>query len=121
MVEIRYSDNYEVANLTGQSVAFAREQFKGEFGIPEKAAAKLNGKKVQGKLETETCLCDADELTFATTAKGKGAILVGAMLLTMAITGSVFAYGWINDTTTINNTDAAADEAAVRAHRVRGE
>ena len=92
MVEIRYRENYEVAELAGQSVAEARKHFKGEFGIPDKATAKLNGKKVSGKLEAETCLNDDDRITFARDNRGKGLILAGALLLTMAITGGVFAY-----------------------------
>ena len=80
MVEIRYGDYNEAADLAGQSVAEARQQFKGELGIPEKATARINGRKVKGTLEGETCLNDDDRLTFART-RGKGVFLVGALLL----------------------------------------
>ena len=112
MVEIRYGENYEVADLAGQSVSEARKQFQAEFGIPEKARAKLNGKKVKGDLEPETCLCDEDKLSFAE-ARGKGPFLVGALLLALAVTGGVFAYGWINSTTTLVAAVATEDFAAV--------
>ncbi|MFC2001806.1 hypothetical protein ACFLUZ_04805 [Chloroflexota bacterium] len=115
MIEIKYSDNYEVANLAGQSVACAREQFKDEFGIPEKATAKLNGKKVRGRFESKTCLCDDDRLTFAKT-RARGPFLVGAMLMALAITGGVFAFGWINATQTLNVTAATNDFAAVTSN-----
>ena len=44
MVEIRYSNSNEVADLAGQTVREARKQFKSEFSIPDKAKAKLNGR-----------------------------------------------------------------------------
>ncbi len=115
MVEIRYKDNFEVADLAGRSVAEAREQFKAEFGIPDKAKARLNGRKIKGSLEAETCLKDDDRLTFSPTM-GKGVFLLGALLLALAITGSVFAYGWINATTTINVAAATSDFAKVSAN-----
>ena len=112
MVEIRYGDNYEVADLAGQTLGEARANFKAEFGIPDKARAKLNGKKVGGRAESEITLNDDDKLSFAE-ARGKGAYLVGAMLLALAVTGGVFAYGWINATTTLDATAATSDFAAV--------
>jgi len=112
MVEIRYKDCSEVADLTGHSVAEARERFGAEFGIPEKATARLNGKKVNRNLETDTYLKDDDRLTFARSSN-KAPLLLGAMLLALAITGSVFAYGWINATTTLSVTNATSDFAAV--------
>ena len=39
MVEIRYGEHYEMADLAGKSVAQAREQYKQEFDIPDKAKA----------------------------------------------------------------------------------
>ncbi|MFC1967193.1 hypothetical protein ACFLV2_00900 [Chloroflexota bacterium] len=115
MVEIRYKEYYEVADLAGQSVAEARKQFNKEFGIPEKAAARLNGKKVKGNLETETCIADDDRVTFTRTSN-RGAFLIGAMLLALAATGGVFAFGWINATNTIGVTAATNDFAAVTAN-----
>ena len=91
MVEIRYGEHYEVADLAGQLLAEAREQYKEEFGIPDKAQAKLNGKPVKKKLEAVTELGDGDEFSFAEKGR-RGLILVGTFLLAIAITGSLFAY-----------------------------
>jgi len=115
MVEIKYSNNYETADLAGRSVSEARDMFRVEFGIPEKAKAKLNGRKIKGNLETGTCLKDDDRLTFAKPV-GKGIVFLGATLMALVITGSVFAYGWINATTTIGVTAATSDFAAVSAN-----
>jgi molybdopterin converting factor small subunit len=101
MVEIRYKDQHEVTNLAGLTVSEAREKFSAEFGIPDKATAKLNGNKVKGSAEFDTVINDDDKLTFAT-SKGVGAYLVGAVLLALAVTGSVFAFGFINGTATLN-------------------
>ena len=115
MVEIRYSDNYEVANLAGQSIAEAREQFRTEFGIPDKARAKLNGKKVKEELESETRICDDDKLSFAE-ARGRGAYLVGALLLALAITGGLFAYTYTTASVTLSLVTGTADFASVTAN-----
>ena len=101
MVEIRYGEQHEIADLAGHTVSEAREQFKAEFGIPDKARAKLNSSKVKGSAELDTVLNDDDKLSFAV-AKGKGAYLVGALLLALSITGGVFAYGFINAAATLN-------------------
>jgi hypothetical protein len=101
MVEIKYGDQFEVTDLAGQTVCEAREQFKAEFGIPDKAKAKLNGSKVKSSAEIDTVLDDDDKLTFAV-SRGKGAYLIGALLLALAVTGGVFAFGFINATTTIH-------------------
>ena len=65
MVEIRYGEHYEMANIAGKSVAQAREQYKQEFDIPGKARASLNGKGIRQKHELVTALGDNDSLTFA--------------------------------------------------------
>jgi len=115
MVEIRYGEQYEVTDLAGQSVMEAREQFKAEFGIPDKARARLNGGKINGDLEPDTILNDDDRLSFAV-ARAKAPFLIGALLLALAATGGVFAFGWINATTTLSVTAASADFAAVTAN-----
>ncbi|MFC1908543.1 hypothetical protein ACFLXD_01540 [Chloroflexota bacterium] len=115
MVEIKYKGNYEVVDLAGKSVAEARHQFKGEFGIPEKAAAKLNGRKIKEGLESDTCLSDDDRLSFSK-ASNKGLIMVGALLLALAVTGSVFAYGFVTATTTITASTITSDFASVTAN-----
>jgi len=111
MVEIRYGENYEMADLAGRSVAQAREQYKQEFGIPDKAQASLNGKGIRQKHEPGTALGDNDSLTFAQKSR-KGLFFIGAILLAAAITGGIFAYG--ATTTTIGLTLADyGDFAAV--------
>ncbi len=114
MVEIRYGDQFETTDLAGRTVSEAREHFKSELGIPDKATAKLNGGKVKSSAELDTVLNDDDKLTFAV-SRGKGAYLVGALLLALAVTGGVFAYGWINATTTITASTTAANFADVYA------
>ena len=113
MVEIRYGEQYEISDLAGQTVGEAREHFKTEFGIPDKASARLNGSKVKSGAEIDTVLNDDDKLTFAV-ARGRTPFLIGALLLALAVTGGVFAFGWINATTTISATvgDNFADVAA---------
>jgi hypothetical protein len=113
MVEIRYRDQFEVSELAGQTIKEAREQFKAEFGIPDKAQVKLNGVKVKANAEFDTVLNDDDKLTFAV-ARGRGAYLVGALLLALAITGGIFASGFINASLTLTVTQNGnfADVAA---------
>lgn len=41
MVEIRYGEQYEAADLAGTSVAEAREWYKSEFDVPERAKTYL--------------------------------------------------------------------------------
>ena len=90
MVEIRYGNYNEQADLAGKSIAEAREQYKLEFGIPDKAIAKINDRNVKKKLESETKLEDDDEVRFVKRSY-KGLVLIGAMLLALAATGGVFA------------------------------
>ena len=99
MIEIRYEEHYEMADVAGKSVAQAREQYKQEFGIPDKAQANLNGKGIRQKHELNTALGDNDSLTFAHKSR-KGLFFVGAILLALAVTGGVFAYGALNYTVT---------------------
>ena len=113
MVEIRYGEHYEMADLAGRSIADAREQYKQEFGIPDKAQARLNSKGIGKKHEPKTALGDNDNLTFAEKSR-KGLFFIGAILLALAITGGVFAYG--QTTTTVGLAlDAQSDFAAVAA------
>ena len=113
MIEIRYGEHYEMADLAGKSVAQAREQYKQEFGIPDKAQANLNGKGIRQKHEPKTALSHDDSLTFARKSR-KGLFFIGAILLALAITGGVFAYG--ATTTTVGLTlTGTSDYAAVVA------
>jgi hypothetical protein len=115
MVEIRFRDQYEVTALAGQTVSEAREQFRNKFGIPDRATAKLNGTTVKGSAEFDTVLNDDDKLTFAV-SKGVGVYLVGAALLALAVTGGVFAFGFINATTSLNATTVNSNFADVTAN-----
>ncbi|MFH1650882.1 MAG: hypothetical protein ABID87_02090 [Chloroflexota bacterium] len=115
MVEIKYREYTEEAELAGLTVAEARKQFRSELGIPEKAQARLNGKKLDRDLEAETKLGDADSLTFA---RGgfKSAYLLAAMLTALAVTGGVFAYGYTTASTSLDVTASGADFAGVSAN-----
>jgi hypothetical protein len=113
MVEIIYREQSEVAELAGKSVAEVREQYKTEFGIPDRAQAKLNGKTLKRKLEADMRLCDDDELSFAQKGR-RGLFVIGATLLAMAITGGIFAYGATTTTIGLAVTDYG-DFAAVTA------
>lgn len=105
MTEIRYGEHYEVADLAGRSVAQAREQYKQEFGIPDKAQARLNGKGIRQKHEPKTALGHNDSLTFAQKSR-KGLFFIGAILLALTITGGIFAYGATTTTVTLGLTRA---------------
>ena len=117
MVEIRYGEHYEVADLAGRSVAQARKQYKQEFGIPDKAQASLNGKGIGKKHEPVTALGHNDSLTFAQKSR-KGLFFIGAMLLALAVTGGVFAYGALTYSVTSLVTAMSSEfaDADVGAH-----
>jgi molybdopterin converting factor small subunit len=114
MVEIRYGEQYEIADIAGQTVSEAREQFKDEFGIPEKAKAKLNGSRVKPSAELDAVLNDDDKVTFAV-SRSRTPFLIGALLLALAATGGVFAFGFLNANVTMNAT-VHNDFAAVTAN-----
>ncbi len=115
MVEIRFKDQYEVSDLAGLTVSEAREYFKDVYGIPKKATAKLNGTKVKSSAELDTVLNDDDTLTF-TVSRGMGVYLVGAALLALVVTGGVFAFGFINATTSLNASTISSNFADVTAN-----
>jgi hypothetical protein len=114
MVEIKFKDQLEVADLAGRTVGEIREQYRKEFGIPHGAAARLNGVKISGSAEFDTVLNGNDKLTF-TVSKGLGAYLVGAAILALAVTGSMFAYGFVNATTSLNAATVNSNFADVSA------
>jgi hypothetical protein len=116
MIEIRYQDDYESAEIAGQTIAEARELYSEYLDIPEKAMAYLNGQKVKASEEAETVLCDDDRLVFNVPRRNRVPYLVGALLLAMAVTGGIFAYGWMNTTTTINATISNYNFADVTAN-----
>jgi len=116
MIEIKHKDNFEAAELAGKTVADAREMYRKDFSITEKANAFLNGKKVTPKSEAGTVITDNDTLVFKK-AHGNGLMyMAGALLLAMAITGGVFAYGFMNATTTLAATAIDSNFASVSAN-----
>ena len=112
MIEVRYGAQYEVADLSGRSVKEVRKLFKDELGIPEKASARLNGKRINGKMEADTTLGECDTLSFTRPA-GKSAFLIGALLMALVITGGVFAYGYTTASTSLDVVATKSDFAAV--------
>lgn len=115
MVEIKYGDQFEISDLAGQTVCEAREQFKSDFGIPDKASARLNGSKVKASAESDTVLNDDDKLTFAV-SRSRTPLLIGALLLALAVTGGVFAFGFINASVSLTSHAATSDFASVTAN-----
>jgi hypothetical protein len=103
MVEIKYAEYFEVSDLAGQTIGEAREQYKDVFGIPDKAKAKLNGSKVKSSAEANTVLNDDDQLTFAV-SRSRVPFLIGALLLALAATGGIFAFGFTNANITLTGT-----------------
>jgi len=58
MVEIRYGEGYQIADLAGRSVAKVQEGYESEFNIRERAKAYLNGREVAGDSEPRMVLSD---------------------------------------------------------------
>ena len=111
MVEFKYGGYHETADLAGKTVAEVRQQYKPELGIPDKARTRLNGKSIKTKLESETTLNDDDKLVFVEKSR-RGLVLAGAALITLAVTGGVFAATATSDEMTIE-VGAYSDLAAV--------
>jgi hypothetical protein len=116
MIEIGYKENLTAADLDGCTIAEAREQFKEDLGIPHKTFAVLNGKTVRRDDEINVVLNDEDRLHFQKAGLNKSAVMVGALILAMVISGSVFAFGYINASTSLNVTTVNADFATVSAN-----
>jgi len=112
MIEIRYGNQHTMADLAGMTVGEAREELRAEFGIPDKAVATLNGGKVKRHAEMSTELNDEDTLSFAV-ARSRMPFLVGAMLLALALTGGVFAFGFTNGSATLGSAAATNDFALI--------
>ncbi len=113
MTGIVCKDCYERADLGGLSVAEARQQLGGKFGITDKAVAKLNGKKVPASLEARTYLSSDDNLSFAEVSSRRAIMAAGALSLAVLIIGGVFAYGFMNNTSRHAISSAGADFASV--------
>ena len=114
MIEIRYGEHSEQADIVGMSVAEARERYGIVFEIPDRAKAYVNGKPIKGDKEPYLMLCDCDELSFKTGSKVP--VLLVALLAALAATGGVFAYTFFTATATIGVTAASADFVEVSAN-----
>ncbi len=95
MVEIRYQNQYEVTDLAGCTVSEARARYQEELGIPAKAYVKVNGSKIRNREEADTIINDDDRLSFGVTHR-RGVYFLGALILALAVTGGVFASGFVN-------------------------
>jgi hypothetical protein len=111
MIEIRYKDQYEVTDLAGCTVSEARARYQEELGIPAKAYVKLNGSKLKTKAEGKTVINDDDRLSFGV-SHPRGAYYLAALLLALAITGGVFASGFINGSASITGAVLANNNFA---------
>ena len=115
MVNVIYGEHSRQAELAGKTVAEAREMFESEFDLSDRAQANLNGQWLKKRLESETGLCDDDELYFEERSR-RGLVMVGAFLLTLAITGGLFAYTATTGAVTIGVTAASPDYASITAN-----
>ncbi len=104
MVEIRYREHREEAELAGKSVAQVREQYKQVFDMPDKAKVKLNGKEVELDLEPRMLLNEGDKLLFEHKKSSRKLVLIGAVMAALAATGGVFAFTWTTAGATIGAT-----------------
>ncbi len=116
MVEIRCGEYSERADLTGKNVAEAREQYKSEFEIPDRAQAILNDKALKRKAEDKVRLRDNDELSFEERERSRKPIFVSALLLALAISGGLFAYTGTTTSVSIGVTAATSDFANVTSN-----
>ena len=103
MVEIKYKDRYEAADLAGKHIGEVREQYRSGFDIPNKARARLNGKRISGKHESKTTLSTNDRLSFEDRSH-RGFFFGGAVLLALVVTGALFAQTATTATVTLTLT-----------------
>jgi hypothetical protein len=112
MVQVEYKRETRAAELTGRTVAEARRLFESELGFNKQTAAVLNGVRVSAHREAGTVLHDEDNLVFRMVSH-RVAFLLGALLLSLAITGGVFASGFTNGSASITGTVASNNFAEV--------
>ncbi len=115
MVQVEYKKEAREAELTGRTVAEARRLFEDELGFTKKTAAVLNGVRVSVHREGSTVLHDDDNLVFRAIGH-RVAFLISALLLALAVTGGVFASGFISGTAAINATSSNYNFAEVSAN-----
>src|SRR3972149_11992124 len=111
MVQVEYKRATRAAELTGHTVAEVRRLFEGELGFNKKTAAVLNGVRVSAHREGSTVLSDDDTLVFKTVSH-RVAFLLGALLLSLAVTGGVFASGFMSGSTTLTGASLAGSNFA---------
>ena len=116
MVEISYGEHYEVTDLMGKSIAEAREQYKSEFEIPDRAQAVLNDKPLKKTAEDKIRLEDGDGLSFEEKERSRKPLFITALLLALAISGGLFAFTWTTATATLTVTTVTGDFASVAAN-----
>jgi hypothetical protein len=112
MVKVIFGEHSHQANLAGRSVAEVRDMYRFGFGMPDRANASLNGKRLRRELEPETKVGDHDKLVFEAKSR-KGLVLLGSFLLTLIVTGSLFAYTYTTRSATITVNAATADFASI--------
>jgi len=112
MGEINYGEHKQQADLVGKSVAEARELYKSAFSIPNRARVSLNGKQLKRKLESAIRLSGDDNLSFEVPSR-RGLVMLGAFMLTLAVTSGVFAFTYTTTSKTITVGVGAADFASI--------
>lgn len=97
MIEVVYRDSVEKVDLAGVSVAELREIYKDKWDVPAKAKAKafLNGKAVNGSMETRLEMVDGDRILFKLQRGSPALFLLTAILLALFVTGGAFTYTYI--------------------------
>jgi hypothetical protein len=111
MVQVEYRRETRAAELTGHTVAEVRRLFEGELGFGKQTAAVLNGVRVSTHREGCTTLNDDDNLVFKAVSH-RVAFLLGALLLVLAITGGVFASGFMNGSASLSGATVANNNFA---------
>ena len=101
MIEIKYGDCCKQADLTGRSVAQVRQYYEEELEIPKQAEARLNNRQVDWEQEPRMRLLDGDILSFKVRRISQAAVLVGALLMALLISGGTFAYTYTTATVII--------------------
>lgn len=116
MVEISYGEHYEVTDLLGKSIAEAREQYKSELEIPDRAQAVLNDKPLKKTTEAKIRLEDGDVLSFEEKERSRKPLFITVLLLALAITGGLFAFTWTTATATLIAQTTVGDFASITAN-----
>lgn len=97
MIETRYGDHVhelDLAEAADTSIAEAREFYEDEYGMPKGTNAVLNGRAVAEDLESKLMLNEGDRLSFVAKRKSRTPMILGALLLSLLISGGVFAFAW---------------------------